>query len=229
MAPVCLLLVLLSTVARADGTAERLGPSPGSIAIPNSDSECGTVSMNSDGTYEYAFAWQYGGVVPPNYGAFAECQPGAGEICAVVLDLTQDSFRDYRTDIYVWDDSDGHPGTVLRMQAGVDMVGIAFWPNFSRHTVTLSDPVCTEGPCWLGFWGEWPGSSTEYYVGADLDGPGGCPMTNIAPGIGYPSGWQPVSVAFGPTSALGIGAEVRECGPVPVRTSSWGHVKQLYR
>ena len=66
-------------------------------------------------------------------------------------------------------------------------------------------------------------------LGRDLDGPGGCAMTNIAPGIGYPTGWQNVSVTWGPTQALGIGAEVTPCDPVPTMESSWGRVKSLYR
>ncbi len=65
-------------------------------------------------------------------------------------------------------------------------------------------------------------------MAADLNGPGGCPFTCIAPGIGYPTGWQDVDTVFGPTRAVGIGTWVRE-PPTPVQEKSWGAVKALYR
>jgi hypothetical protein len=81
---------------------------------------------------------------------------------------------------------------------------------------------------WVGFWGNWPGELQGWLIGADLDGPGSAPKTNIAPGIGFPTGWQNVSVAFGPTRALAIGAEIVECQPTPAKQSTWGIVKALY-
>ena len=53
-------------------------------------------------------------------------------------------------------------------------------------------------------------------------------LTNIAPGIGFPTGWNDVSVVWGPTVALGIGAEVLPCEPTPTKTTSWGAIKALY-
>lgn len=64
----------------------------------------------------------------------------------------------------------------------------------------------------MGYWPEWPQDVQGWFVGADLDGfGGGCPYTNIAPGLGYPTGWNHVSIVWGPTRALGIAAEVTEC------------------
>ena len=81
--------------------------------------------------------------------------------------------------------------------------------------VDRGDAPCGTGPGW--------------WVGADLDGPGGFPYTNIAPGIGFPTGWQDVSVLWGPTQALGIGAEVLPCDPVPTVGTTWGRIKALLR
>ena len=92
------------------------------------------------------------------------------------------------------------------------------------------DACCAEGDTWwVGFWVNCPGQLSPYFVGADLNGPGGCPKNNIAPGIGYPSGWQDVAVAWGPTAAMGIGAEVLPCGPVAIERATWGSVKALYQ
>ena len=81
----------------------------------------------------------------------------------------------------------------------------------------------------MGYWGNWPDAPGGWFVGADTNGFGGCPLTCIRPGIGYPTGWQNVSIIWGPTTALGIGAEAHECGATPVRESSWGQIKAPFR
>lgn len=53
-------------------------------------------------------------------------------------------------------------------------------------------------------------------------------MTKIHSSTGYPEGWQNVSVVWGPTQALGIGAEVIECTNTPVKETTWGAIKALY-
>ena len=98
----------------------------------------------------------------------------------------------------------------------------------SQHRYALP-PCCVSGRWWVGYWADWYGGASYFYVGADLDGPSpGCPKTCITPGLGYPSGWQNVAVVCGPTVAIGIGAEVLPCGPVPVERTSWGKIKALY-
>jgi len=52
-------------------------------------------------------------------------------------------------------------------------------------------------------------------------------MMKIPPGAGYPTGWQSVDLVWGPTAALGIGAEVDL--PTPAEPTTWGSIKALYR
>ena len=58
----------------------------------------------------------------------------------------------------------------------------------------------------VSYWADFSTQGCGYYVAADLNGPGGCPMTNIAPGIGYPTGRNNASVVWGPVQAIGIGS-----------------------
>ena len=68
----------------------------------------------------------------------------------------------------------------------------------------------------------------EEYVCADESGPGGHPWTNIAPGIGYPSGWQNPNVVWPNCRSLGIGATITE-EPSPVESVTWGAIKTLFQ
>lgn len=225
---VATVLVLASARWSIGGTSVQTGERWPGVGPSMAREECGTLLLNADASYENAIAWQYGGVAPPDYGSFAECYQGAHGVCAVVIDNTQVGFWAGRaTSVFVWSDLGGSPGTVQCMQSQILPVP-GYWPNVTRNTVTLSSVCCVSESWWVGFRGEWPGDTCDYFVGADLDGPGGCAMTNIAPGIGFPTGWQNVSVAWGPTAALGIGVEVVACAPVPMAPRTWGAVKSLY-
>jgi hypothetical protein len=198
------------------------------VLVDPTDSQCGTLNMNADGSYENGYAWRYAGIQPPYYGAFAECYSGDVAVCSAVFDLTQVGSDFGQTmDVYVWNDGGGTPGSVACVRTGYDPSTIAFWPNLSRHVASL-DNCCVTGSWWVGYWGNWPDQTNGWFIGADLDGFGGCPYTNIAPGIGYPTGWQNVSVVWGPTQAIGAGAETTDCGPSPVESSTWGAIKTLY-
>ena len=212
-------------------TASETGRGQGTVGGADPSGGCGTLLFNADGTYENGYAWQYGGVVPPDYGAFAEQYSTPGlQACSVVLDLTQVGLQAGQTlDAYAWASAGGAPGAVLSVAVGADPGPIAFWPGISRHTIRLPATGNCEDLTWTGYWGNWPGSISGWYVGADLDGFGGCPVTLIAPGIGYPTGWHNVSLIWGPTQALGIGAEVIDCWPIPVRETGWGRIKALFR
>jgi hypothetical protein len=131
-------------------------------------------------------------------------------------------------DVYVWDDAFGVPGQVLAVEVDTCLTAPTF-PGFRRYAVPIPAAPCVGDKFWVGLWYNAPDTGAIWYIGADLDGPGGCPMTNIAPGLGFPTGWQNVSVAWGPTQAMGIGAELVPCEPVPTFDSSWGRVKSLYR
>jgi hypothetical protein len=62
---------------------------------------------------------------------------------------------------------------------------------------------------------------------ADENGPGGHPWTHVAPGFGYPTGWQHPATIWGETRSLGMGVYVAE-GPTPVTPGTWGRIKALY-
>jgi hypothetical protein len=231
MKKLSMVLALLGVVAfgaqAADNNEVGLGTG---IVIPGPDANpCPPAAflLNADGSYENGYAWQYGGVVPPNYGAFAEGYNGAGNCCGVGLFLTtlQGYYFGQNCDVYVWDSAGANPNNVLSMTPGVVPGAIAFWPAISQHDIDSAD-AAVNGDFFVGYWGNWPGQLTAWFVAADLDGFGGLPRTNIAPGIGYPTGWQDPSVVWGPTQSVGIGAYVG--GEVPVENTTWGAIKNLY-
>jgi hypothetical protein len=89
---------------------------------------------------------------------------------------------------------------------------MAVWPNVLCLQLPLY-PVRVEGAFWVGFAVEPSDQAPGFFIAADTDGPGGCPYTNIAPGIGYPTGWQNVGVVWGPTRSLGIAVRVGQDPP----------------
>lgn len=226
--------VLLAAPAAGPAIAVETAGSVGAghgIAVPGTDSDpCGAnnLLLNYDGTAENGYCWQYGGVVPPYYGAFAECYDFEGGVCGIQLHLTGIGYPCGPFDAYVWDDAGGMPGNVLGVSTGLNPCPVATWPNISTHDLALTNVVQTSGPFWIGYWANWSNALCGYFVAADLDGFGGCPFTNIAPGIGYPTGWQNTSSVWGPTQSLGIGAWLG-WGPInPTRETSWGQVKRTF-
>lgn len=201
---------------------------PADLTLRAATESCGTLLLNADGDYEASFGWQYGGVQAPYYGAFAECYSGSGAVCAGVFDFTTGTPRPRTLDAYVWEDAGGKPGAVLCVVSDVDPGPIGPWPTASRHSVPFPVGCCVEGVWWIGYWPNWPGGQAGWATTADLSDSEGCPVTNIAPGIGYPTGWQNVSTVWGPHNALGIGAEIIPCEPTPVETTTWGAIKSLY-
>ena len=211
VAGAALVVACLVAWSGADGGDPGVFLSGLSTPVGRPDPECGTLLWHADGSVEGGYTWQYGGVVPPYYGAFAERYEGEWEVCAQVFGFGRLSYYPERLmDVYVWDDAEGNvPGDVLCLTTGVDPGPIANWGNISYHRVEIGPGCCTGEVWWTGFWGDWPGALPGWLVGADLDGPGGGrPVTNVAPGVGYPSGWQDVMVVWGPTQALFLGAEV---------------------
>jgi hypothetical protein len=240
----CFLVTLLAFCVSLPLTATATEPSVvltggGGVLVPGAGSRqpCeGELLFHGDGGeggYENGYAWQYGGILGPYYGAFADLFSELEEICAVFFDFTraQGYERPDSIDVYLWADADGLPGNVLMTLPDVYVAQVPVWPNFARFFVELPENVTL--PVWIGYWGDWPGQRASCFIGADLDGQvnPGTPMTNIAPGLGYPTGWQSVDVIWGAdrrTVALGLGAVV-DSGPVPVDRSTWGEVKSLYR
>jgi len=206
---VALFGLLLPAAGSAADIAPALGPGNGFLESQGArDETCpgGILEIHSDGEYEGAIAWQFDGVAAPYYGAFAEAFSDTGAICSAVFDLTRlPEQSGGLMDVYVWSDDGGDPGVVLSMTPGVSPGPVSVWPAISRHTVDISD-VEVSGSYWVGCWGAWPGMEARYFLAAELDWPGtATPRTNIAPGSGYPSGWQDVSLVWGSTQSVGIG------------------------
>jgi len=227
----CVLHLLVSPAAAFDSGAVGAGrgtPAPGTRDDPCPQS---TLLLNYDGSAENGYCWHYHGTIPPYFGAFAECypyDPVNAEVCGIQLHLTSLDYPCLPLDAYVWQDEAGVPGQVLSMTPALDPCPVSQWPSVSTHDLAL-EPVLVSGSYWVGFWVDLSMQPCGWFVAADTDGPGGCPYTNIAPGIGYPSGWQSVSVVWGPTQAVGIGAWARPAGENATAATSWGHVKLLYR
>lgn len=224
------ILLALLVVAGTAGAVQNHG-SVGfghGITVPSQDSNpCGaTLCLNYDGSAENGYCWQYGGIVPgTTYGAFAECCSASQNVCGVQLLLTGVGYPCGPSDLYIWADAGGIPGNVMSLTSGVNPCPVASWPSISTHDFAIA-PIGMNTNFWVGYWANWSAQPCGYFVAADLDGFGGCPMTNIAPGIGYPTGWTNTSVVWGPTQALGIGAWVD--GGVPVNETTWGQIKNLY-
>jgi len=204
------------------------------------DGPCGygNLVLNSDQQYENGYSWHYGGTQAPDWGSFAECftPPQEWEVCAVSFDLTSvfDSGFGATLDAYLYDDDDGVPGQVLAVTTQFDPWPVARWPEVSRHAVPLV--VVVDGPFWVGHWGAFQNITPPWFMAADIEGSAeGCAYTKIAPGIGYPSGWQHCEVVWGPTNALGIGYHGHRAGTSSSggdfrsQVGSWGKIKALYR
>ncbi len=229
-----LLLVLVGTAAlpvRANepSATVHLGPGEARLTAPARE-VCGSVLLTSGGDYVTAITWQDEGVQPPYYGAFAECYSGHWNVCAAVFDLAgiYPGLPPTTLDAYLWRDAGGQPGEVLCLVTDIDPGPIALWPEVSRHEVQFPQECCVEDNWWIGYWPNWPNDQARWLV-ATGDIEQGCPYTNVAPGIGYPSGWQHVELIWGPGhSCVGIGAEVLPCEPTPAVPTSWGMVKELF-
>jgi hypothetical protein len=150
-------------------------------------------------------------------------------------------------DVYIWESAVGgnpppgpDPGNVLCMIPGVSPGPVAFWPSISQHNIQI---CCeTNGEHFAGFWGDFQVGACGWFIASDEDGPAlGNPRTKIAPGIGYPTGWQHPNVVptFAGCKALGIRVfrgpgecELTSGTPDPdapvARKTTWGTIKALY-
>jgi hypothetical protein len=187
------------------------------------------VFCTHDNSLEGGVCWQYGGIAPPDYGAWAECYQGNEWISEVHFYFTQTGYYVGQTmDVYIWqDDGFGLPGDVAAAQFGVSPGPIGMWPEIT--VVVLDFPYHVPEWHWIGFWGEWFDQQCGWFLMADEDGFSGCPATKIAPGIGYPTGWQHTSVVptFAMIQSLGICKCAME-GPTPTSQTTWGRIKSLH-
>jgi hypothetical protein len=225
-----LVLGIASGIATAATGPRSLGPGHG-IALPRTEGNpCpgeARLLLNYDGSAETGLCYEYGNA-PPDWGAWAECYSDTGTVCGAELQLTGVGYPCRPCDLYVWADADGVPGDVLILVHNADPCPVATWPEVSTHDFSLP-PLDVEGSFWIGYWADFSQQACGYFVAADTDGPGGCPMTNIPPEIGYPTGWHDVSLIWGPIQAIGLGVWVLAIPPTPVQDKTWGRVKSLYR
>ena len=228
MKKLAILFALLGVVGAANAavlTHGSLGVGHG-VNVPGKDAApCNgaVLNLNYDGSGENGYCWQYGGCVPPQYGAFAECYSFVGPICGVELLLSSIGNPSQPADLFIWADAGGVPGTVIAT-ANVAISGVPLWPNIAPFDFALAGTV--NGAFWTGYFANFSNQGCGYFIAADLNGFGGCPMTNIAPGIGYPTGWNNVSVVWGATQAIGIGAWAGQS--TPAKETTWGSIKHLY-
>ncbi len=183
--------------------------------------------MNADGHYEDAYVWQ--GVGDPQYfsvfpcrcapcffapcGGFAECYTGpagGGHVNGIELAVTTMTNPGTKNppDVYVWRDAGGKPGTIIQYipRSSFAPFSVSPFPNVNLVALCFPTPVAVPaGSFWIGY-KDYPG---DFMICADLDGFGGCPLTYISPSVKTsPPGWQSVSIVWGPTQSLGIGAWV---------------------
>ncbi len=225
------LLMVLALAAAANATNPvSLGYSDQTVVQGVQGDACahGTLYMNHDGSFENGYAWQYAGSVAPYYGAFGEGYDlGTGTVWCNALWLSTMSgyYVGQTADVYVWDGGvGGAPGNVLGVVTGVNTGQPGLWPAITQHDVDVN--VGVSGPFTVGYWGNWPGALCGWFCAADLDGFGGYPWTNIAPGIGYPTGWNDPSIVWGPTQSMGLGCYF-DTG-VPANDQTWGSIKALF-
>ena len=205
------------------------GPATESDPCPPS-----TLLQNHDGTTENAFTRGFAGVHDPDYGSFAEGYPNltSGTVCGIELYLTcwGTMSGEGTIDLYVWsyDAATTNPGNVLSLTPFVPVSGVGFWPTVTLHDFDVVDAEAVTGGVFVGYWPRsFSWSIEQFGCAMDQNGFGGTPRTNIAPGIGYPTGWAHPSVVGYALRAFGIGPWVGE-ESTPVRNGSWGSVKALY-
>jgi hypothetical protein len=227
-------LVSCAGAANADNVAFIAGQG---VHVPDGDTDpCppSALTQNHDGSTEFAFTWTYMGIQEPDYGAFAEGYRNLtnGTVCGIEFYLTcWGSMNGAGTiDLFVWDYdvAADNPGSVLAVTASVPVSGVAYWPGISTHDLDVTDAAAPANGFFVGYW---PRSFAEgiaqFGCAMDQDGLGGVPRTNIAPGIGYPTGWHNLTIVGYPMVAWGIGPWVVP-GTTPAEKTSWGTIKALY-
>ncbi|MBD3237809.1 MAG: hypothetical protein GF330_13990 [Candidatus Eisenbacteria bacterium] len=166
----------------------------------------GELLYNHDDGFEGGFCWQFAGSAPPYYGCFGEAfDLGPGMVEAGAFWLTQIGyFAGGSMDCYIWQGGvTKDPSAVLCVLPGIVPESIPFWPSCERSDVEIDCWV--DGEFTIGWWADNSDQACQWYACADYNGSGGDPWTCIAPGIGYPTGWEDPSIVWGTTNSMGIG------------------------
>lgn len=174
--------------------------------------DCGLTFSSHDETFENAYTWVYSGCEAPDRGAFAEAFVGSVNLCSVSFHLAQNGNQAGQTmNVFVWeDDGTGRPGELVASVLDVDPGPLPMWPE--TQVVTVPVDVDVHNRWWVGWWGNWPGEEAGWLQAADENGAGGMPRTNIATGIGYPSGWEHPSLVIAWSGARSLGIEAQATG-----------------
>ncbi len=220
-------ITLVATSSASD--FGRLGPSEDTVIISPGDDPCpGTAFFHHEG-FEAASCWHYGGIQPPYYGAFGEAYD-LGAVTIECLSLWLTNTGNYvpgaSLDAYIWEGGlTSEPGAVVMVVTEVDPCEPALWPEISQHDIAMEAPVV--GEFTVGYWAHFSEMWCAWYLASDLDGPQGKPWDCIAPGQGYPSGWQPSQIVWGSMSCWGLGGYYTE-GGTPVQSATWGSLKSIF-
>lgn len=233
-----LVFAILFCLWAAFGTAEtasadsprELGYRKDTVIQSAGRDECtGTLFYNHDNSFENGYCWQYTDVAPPYYGAWGEGYDlGPVTVECGIFWFTQVNFNvHYPFDIYIWESgAHGPPASVLCTITGVEVQNIGFWPSCSQHDFEID--CCVEGDFTIGYWADFSLEPCSFYTTADETGSGGHPWTCIAPGIGYPSGWQHPNVVYPDCVSLGFGVTVTDA-PSPAESETWGAIKCMFQ
>ncbi len=242
---ICLCLaagVGLGTATLAAGY-RSLGPGPAPVALEAEEPQPPReLRFHHDGTFEDAFCFQLAGVAPPHYGAFAEGFTSGRQdylISEIALWVTQVGYYGSEPlDLYIWHGGvAGPPGLVLYLSAGRQLQNVPMWPLVAENRLSVS-ALLPPGDFSVGFWANFSQICCTWFIASDRSGNPGQPWVNVAPGVGFPSGWRHPEILWSPpVRSLGLGATVipynlgvpeAPPGEAPV-ASTWGRIKDLYR
>jgi hypothetical protein len=225
-----LLAILAIAASTHAADFSSTGSSTETTIINTGTDQCAMpLHYNHDYSFENGLCWQYGGIVAPTYGAFAEgFNLGMGTIECLAIWVTQlGNYAGRTCDLYVWRGGvTSAPGNVLWVVTGWAFTSIPYWPSIGQNNFEVGSGVTGEFAA--GYWADFSSEVCQWYIACDEDGFGGSPWTNIAPGGGYPSGWQNPAVVWGACQSLGIGIYFDDSIFSPVETATWGRIKGLF-
>ena len=246
MARLIVPLVVLAALSMISPTlAQRsVGNGADATILPDPTSTCsvGYLIRNDDGTAEQGYAWQFGGIEPPYYGAFGEAYDlGPGTVACGAFWFSQVGyFNGMPMDCYVWEGGvTRRPEGVICVMPDVVPTNIPFWPECGQNDFHVGCDVT--GEFTLGFWADFSQQAPQWYICVDENEPGGHPWTCIAPGIGEPTGWHHPEVVgdpwteckslfiapfFAPRDPAGVEELPAGDGSPPPKT--WGQIKALF-